>query len=517
MNNNVVIRRLPTGVPGLDAVLGGGLAEFSFNLIAGQPGSGKTTLAHQIMFSLANAQRRALFFTVLGEPPLKMLRYQQQYSFFDFDKVNESIRFINLADSVMAGKFETLLGRILEEVERFGPALVFVDSFRSVMKAAEHGGDGAPDLQQFVQQLGMHLTSLQATTFLIGEYMSLESEANPVFTVADAILWLAQSVHRNSMVRKIQVTKMRGHATIPGLHTFRIGDDGLQVFPRTLLPALPWAHRASPVAGPVPAPATSPQENSRQAMPQRLSMGIPVLDQMMCGGLPLGYSLLVAGPSGSGKSQLAAAFLAAGALAGEKGVIAAFERSPAQSPRLRLDQLVASGEVGVLDTRALDLSIDETLYALTEMIQRTGATRVVIDSLSGFELALAPSFREDFRESLHRMVAVLTGMGTSVLMISEMEDRYSDLRFSPYGAAFLTDAIIVQRYVELGGEIKRVLAVVKIRNSDHSKQLRLFDINNSGISGIVIGEPRPEIEALLTGHPKPAANIPLQVRVHGAS
>src|SRR5688500_9648762 len=109
-DGKVIINRLPTGVPGLDAVLGGGLAEFSFNLIAGAPGSGKTTLAHQIMFSLARPDRRALFFTVLGEPPLKMLRYQQQYSFFDTDKVNESIRFISVADDVMTGRFRSRAG-----------------------------------------------------------------------------------------------------------------------------------------------------------------------------------------------------------------------------------------------------------------------------------------------------------------------------------------------------------------------------------------------------------------------
>ena len=136
MTDKVVIRRLPTGVPGLDALLEGGLAEFSFNLIAGAPGSGKTTLAHQIMFALANPDRRAIFFTVLGEPPLKMLRYQQQYSFFDAAKVNDSIRFINLADEVVAGDYDRVLKRIVEEVERFGPSLVMVDSFRSVVQSA---------------------------------------------------------------------------------------------------------------------------------------------------------------------------------------------------------------------------------------------------------------------------------------------------------------------------------------------------------------------------------------------
>lgn len=491
MNDKVEIRRLPTGVPGLDAVLGGGLAEFSFNLIAGAPGSGKTTLAHQIMFSLARPDRRALFFTVLGEPPLKMLRYQQQYSFFDASKVNDSIRFINLADDVMTGDFDRVLARVIEEVERFEPALVMVDSFRSVVQATKGSSNGGMDLQQFIQRLGMHLTTWHATTFLIGEYVATESDSNPIFTVADGILWLTQSVDRNSMVRKIQVAKMRGHATIAGLHTFRISGDGLQIFPRTIPRAVEM-----PAAD---APGVQP------AAPARLSMGIPLLDELMGGGLPAGYSLLVAGPSGSGKSQLAAAFLAAGARAGEKGAIAAFEKSPSRSRTFLLDGLIANGDVGVVDTRALDLSIDETLFALTQMIERTGASRVVIDSLSGFELALAPTFREDFRESLHRMVAVLTGMGASVLMISELEDRYTDLRFSPYGAAFLTDAIIVQRYVELHGRIERVMAVVKLRNSAHSHELRLFEITDAGIA---IGEPRPEMDALLTGHPRVGATTP---------
>lgn len=96
MNDKVRIRRLQTGVPGLDDLLGGGLPEFSFNLLAGTPGSGKTTLAHQIMFSLAGPECRALFFTVLGEAPLKMLRYQQQFPFFDVEKINQSIKFVNL-------------------------------------------------------------------------------------------------------------------------------------------------------------------------------------------------------------------------------------------------------------------------------------------------------------------------------------------------------------------------------------------------------------------------------------
>src|SRR5471032_2912021 len=110
------IRRLATGVPGLDEILGGGLPEFSFNLIAGTPGSGKTTLAHQIMFALATAEQPALYFTVLGEPPLKMLRYQQQFNFFDSKKVNKSVRFINLSDETAEGDLQKVLTHIASEV-----------------------------------------------------------------------------------------------------------------------------------------------------------------------------------------------------------------------------------------------------------------------------------------------------------------------------------------------------------------------------------------------------------------
>jgi circadian clock protein KaiC len=127
------------------------------------------------------------------------------------------------------------------------------------------------------------------------------------------------------------------------------------------------------------------------------------------------------------------------------------------------------------------------------------ATRVVIDSLSGFELAVAPSFREDFRESLFRMVAVLAGLGVTVLLTSELEDRYNDLRFSPYGSAFLTDAIIVQRYIEVGSCLKRVMAVIKVRGSTHSNELRQFEITDKGI---VIGDPMLDYEGLLSGQPR---------------
>ncbi len=479
MTTKATIKRLASGVPGLDEVLGGGLPELSFNLIAGQPGCGKTTLAHQIMFALATPERPAIYFTVLGEPPLKMLRYQQQFDFFDSEAINHRVRFVSLSDDAMTGDLERVLKRIVEEVHTHGPGLVFVDSFRSVVFAGESAGAPPMSLQLFVQQLGMLMTSWQATTFLVGEYFN-EAHANPVFTVADGLIWLRQSVQRNSMVRKMEVVKMRGQPTLPGLHTLRIDRSGVRVF------------------APAQVVATGGAGAGTAAPEARALMGVPALDEMLGGGLPRGYSLLVAGPSGSGKSILASAFLAEGARCGETGVVAAFEQHPNQARNPVLVDLIARGQVGLIDSRDPDLSIDEIVLLILTEVRRRKATRVVLDSLSGFELALAPTFRTDFRESLLGLVTALTRAGVTLLMTSELEDRYTDLRFSPYGAAFLTDAIIVQRYIEVDSRLQRVMGVVKVRASAHSNELRLYSIGDEGIR---MGEMLPDQEGLLGGRP----------------
>jgi circadian clock protein KaiC len=479
MNTKATIRRLATCVPGLDEVLGGGLPEFSFNLIAGQPGCGKTTLANQIMFALATPERPAIYFTVLGEPPLKMLRYQQQFDYFDNDAINRSVRFVSLSDDAMTGDFDRVLKRITDEVAAHSPGLVFVDSFRSVLMAGENAGNPLLSLQLFVQQLGMLMTSWQVTTFLVGEYFN-ETDANPVFTVADGLIWLRQSVQSNSMVRKLEILKMRGQATLPGLHTFRIDKTGVRVF------------------APAAAVASVSAAAHHRVDAARARMGVPVLDDMLGGGLPRGYSLLVAGPSGSGKSILAASFLAEGARVGETGVVAAFEQHPNRSRNPVLVDLIARGQVALIDSREPDLSIDEVVLLILAEVRRIKASRVVLDSLSGFELALAPTFRADFRESLLGLVTALARAGVTVLMTSELEDRYTDLRFSPYGAAFLTDAIVVQRYIEVDSRLLRVMAVVKVRASAHSNELRLYSI---GADGISVGDMLPDREGLLGGRP----------------
>jgi len=372
-----------------------------------------------------------------------------------------------------------VLARIFAAVEAHGPGLVFIDSFRSVALAGHDngGGDGFIGLQEFIQRLGMLMTSWQATTFLVGEYVDA-SDPNPVFAVCDGFLCLTQSVLRNSVVRKMDIVKMRGQPTVPGLHTFRISVEGITVFPPV---------RIQDHAERVPPPAT-----------KRLCMGVPGLDEMLGGGLPCGYSLLVSGPSGSGKSTMASAFLAEGARGGETGVIAAFDQRPQLSRHRAIADLIECGQVGLVQAGGTEMSVDEVTTLLVAEIQRLKATRVVVDSLSGFMLKIAPAFREDYRESLARMTATLASIGVTSLMTSELEDRYTDLRFSPFGAAFLTDAIIVQRYIEVESRLLRVMAVVKVRASDHSNELRRYDIDAGGIK---LGEMLDGYDGLLGGRP----------------
>jgi circadian clock protein KaiC len=190
-------------------------------------------LVHQFAFANGTPERPTLYFTVLGEPVVKMLRYQQQFSFFDESMVGDAVRFVNLSDLVLEKDLDAVLEEIIAQVTATNAGVVVMDSFRTLVRKAA-SSVGQFEVQSFIHRLAQFLTSSEATTFLVGEYIEDEMRDNALFTMFDGIIWLTQATERNSVVRKLQLMKLRGQVSVPGLHTFRITQDGLQAFSRTL-------------------------------------------------------------------------------------------------------------------------------------------------------------------------------------------------------------------------------------------------------------------------------------------
>jgi circadian clock protein KaiC len=263
----------------------------------------------------------------------------------------------------------------------------------------------------------------------------------------------------------MRVVKMRGRAHLVGSHNFRITDNGLRVYPR-ILPLL--ASDRLP-GGPI------------DRDPERISTGVPGLDGLLCGGIPQGHTMLVAGPTGSGKTIIATRFLQEGARQGEKGVAVYFEKG---TPRLRnaqLAELVQNGDVAVVESRLLDLTVDELIDELVQTLQRTGARRLVVDSLSEFSLYMAPEYHADLRLAVFRLLSEVAKLGVSALVTIGLNDIFTELRFGEANIPFLTDAIVALRYAEVDGRLQKFMNVVKVRGCEHSTDLRAYRITDEGL------------------------------------
>jgi circadian clock protein KaiC len=458
----VVEERLTSGDEGIDEILGGGLPVNGINLIIGLPGSGKTMLSEQFVFAGATEERPAIYLSTVSEPFEKILRYGQTLSFFDRDAVGRSVYFEELGDTVGGeGGLSAVTERIGLLTRERRPGIIAIDSFKALGAFAED----VQAFRRFLHELAAQLTAFPVTSFWIGEYSEEEMRTAPEAAVADGIISLEMERANERAQRLIQVIKLRGSEFRSGRHGYRLSMDGITAFPRLADPLSQEAYALSE---------------------DRISTGIPPLDSMLAEGYGQGSSTLVAGPSGAGKTLMGLHFIFNGVASGQPGVIATLQENPVQLERMARSfgwSLDDEG-VAVMYRSPNDVYIDEWVYELLDLVEATGATRVLIDSLSDLHYAATDPVR--FREFIYSLTQRLSRSGVSPMMTSEVADLFHVGSLAEYGISHLSDNVLLLQYVRADSRLMRTVTVVKSRTSAHDPEIREFDINSGGIT---LGDP----------------------------
>lgn len=464
-----MIERLSSGSQRLDSILGGGLLHNGINLIMGLPGSGKTMLAQQYLFHNATGERPGVYLSTASEPLEKILRYGQTLEFFDGKSVGSSVFYEDLGADLNGDGLPGVLDHVTHLLKTCRPGIIVVDSFKAMRPYAEEDGD----FRRFLHELAGRLSALPVSSFWVGEYGPTEVSQAPEFAVADAIISLATERTADRELRVLQVLKLRGSAFLSGKHAYRISGRGIDVYPRL---ADPVEHASYGV------------ENGR------ISSGIELLDGMLAEGYYPGASTLVAGPSGSGKTLMGLHFVFKGAEAGERGVIATLQENPTQLQRIvdGFGWSLDHPKIDVMYRTPVDIYLDEWVYELLEAIERTGATRVMVDSMGDLRAAAGDEIR--FREYIYSLLQRLSRQGVTLMMTQEVPELFGVTRLSEYGISHLSDNVVLLQFLRGESQVKRAVTVMKTRGSAHDPAIRQFEITSDGF---VLGEEFSPDQSLL--------------------
>ena len=474
------LERLSTGSAALDAILDGGIPAGSVTVISGEPGSGKTVFTLQTLFHHARQGKKVLYFTTLSEPPLKLMRYMQLFSFFDARLIEDRVVFADLGSTLRSGGVEQALTQMLQRVESEEPNFVAIDSFKAIHDLLST----AAQRRAFVYDLSVGMAAWGATTLLVGEYTPDDIGVAPEFAIADGIVRFAAERHELTMARQLEIIKMRGANYVTGRHFFEMGDNGLTFYPRVRGPEM----------------TDEPPVN----LADRIGTGVAGLDALLAGGLPRTSATMVEGGTGTGKTLVGLHFLLEGARRGEPGILFTLEETPAQIRAVasnfgwELAPLEAQGRLLISYTSPVELLTDRFLDLARRQIERVGARHAVLDSLTSMSLGV-PSQRR-FRELIYALTKHFRAVGVTPLMTMEVAELLGTAQLTGHGVSSTADNLILLRYVELNGQLERAVSVLKARGTGHITELRRFQIDSRGAR---VGERFTDLRGVLTGIPQP--------------
>ncbi|MCW5734888.1 MAG: AAA family ATPase [Enhydrobacter sp.] len=466
-------RRLLSGIPGLDTILGGGFMLGGLYVIQGAPGAGKTIFTNQICFHHVASGGRAMFVTLLAENHARLISNLRQLAFFDQARIGEALTYVSGFNEMLDGGLAELTKLLRREIQRRRISVLVIDGL--VTAAASAPSDQA--FRVFVHDLQEVALATDCTMFLTTNDSRL---ASPEQTMVDGLITLTDRAYGWRAESDLMVSKFRGSAYLRGRHAYKIADGGFIVYPR------------------IEALLAYPSRGAELAV-GRVSSGIARLDDMLNGGVPAASTTMIMGPSGVGKTTMGLHFLARCSVA-EPGLMFGFYETPARL-RAKADRMVPalgplfdSGAIEMLWQTPTSEPLDAYGKSLIDAVIRRKVKRLFIDGLTAFRSGtVEPSRVGNFFSAVANELRV---RGVTTLYSLEVPNILGPAVNVPVDdASSLAENLVLLRFVERGARLHRMISLLKARDSDFTPSLFEYDLTDTGVK---IHDTPDSAEQLLT-------------------